>query len=89
MAQGKPEQASESFNQALQSFSKHGMRLEYARTLHNYGLLLLKRSKTGQQSYNQGMSYLHEAQQIFSECHAALDLQRVEHVLHTIVDADM
>lgn len=88
-AQGKQEQADKSFNQALQSFSKHGMRLEYARTLHNYGLLLLKRSDTEQQSYNQGISYSREAQQIFSECHAALDLQRVERMLHTIIHANV
>lgn len=61
------------------------MRLEYARTLHNYGLILLRRNDTKKQSYSQGLGNLQEARQIFSECQAALDFERVESMLHTIM----
>ncbi|MHB8599061.1 MAG: DUF6788 family protein [Ktedonobacteraceae bacterium] len=87
VVQEKLEQADGYFLQALQTFNKYGMRLEYARTLHNHGLLLLNHKDTKQQNYSLGISNLNEAQQIFSECHATLDLQRVENVLHTITHA--
>ncbi len=63
------------------------MRLEYARTLHTYGLVLLNRQEHKKQNHIQGTRYLQEAQQIFSDCHAAFDLQLVESVLHTIMHA--
>src|SRR5205085_6966582 len=40
--QGQRKQAELHFEQALHTFHKSGMRLEYARTLHFYGLMLLQ-----------------------------------------------
>ncbi|MEO8971633.1 MAG: AAA family ATPase, partial [Ktedonobacteraceae bacterium] len=86
--QGQQDQADEYFEQAIQAFSKYAMRLEYARTLHTYGLVLLNHQEDKKQNHIQGIRYLQEAQQIFSDCYAALDLQLVERVLHTITHAN-
>ncbi len=77
-AQGKQAQTEQEFEQAIQVFRKCGMRLEYARTLHSYSVSLLEHKNTVQESYQEGLSFLREARQVFDECHAALDLQRVE-----------
>ncbi len=77
-AQGKQALTEQEFEQAMQVFRKCGMRLEYARTLHSYSVSLLEHKNTVQQSYQEGLSFLREARQVFDECHAALDLQRVE-----------
>jgi len=80
-AKGQVEEAEKYFEQAIQIFRKCSMRLEYARTLHNYGVALLERTGGEKSDCKQALSYLREARQIFSECHAALDLQLVERVL--------
>ena len=80
VTRGQQEQAYKHLEQAMQIFQTYGMRLEYARTLQSYGTALLQGKRI---SKTKGLSYLHEAQQIFSECHAALDLQIVESVLAT------
>ncbi len=85
--QGQQDQADEYFALAIQAFSKYAMRLEYARTLHTYGLALLNRQPNTKQNHIQSIRYLQEAHQIFSDCHAAFDLQLVESVLHTITYA--
>ena len=77
-AKGQLEHAEKHFEQAIKAFRKCGMRLEYARTLHSYGVTLLEYESTAQKSCEQGLSYLREARQVFDECHAVLDLQRVE-----------
>ncbi len=80
--QGQQKQAEYHFVQAMQAFQTSGMRLEYARTLYSYGTALLQTKGTEKaRNHQQGLSYLHEAQQIFSECHALLDLHSVESVL--------
>jgi len=82
--QGQLAQAEHHFAEALQIFRTHGMRLETARTLYNYGMALLQaKGAVKALHYQQGLGYLHEAQQIFRECHAALDLHSVERVLTT------
>src|SRR5947209_3449266 len=80
-AQGRHEQAAEYFEEALQEYRACGMRLEYARTLQQYGAVLLQQMSPGEMSYQQGLSYLHEAHGLFMECHAPLDLQRTERLL--------
>jgi tetratricopeptide (TPR) repeat protein len=83
---GKQEQAVDNFNKAIHVFRKCGMSLEYARTLHNYALFLLKQGSAEYKSYQQGLSYLREARQVFDECHALLDLQRVERDIAVYMD---
>ncbi|MGI9059574.1 MAG: DUF6788 family protein [Ktedonobacteraceae bacterium] len=81
-AQSQQKQAEYHFVQAMQAFQTAGMRLEYARTLYSYGTALLQAKGTEKaRNHQQGLSYLHEAQQIFGECHALLDLHNVERVL--------
>ena len=83
-SQGEQEQAQGHFVEALQAFRTYGMGLEVARTLYSYGTALLQ-IKDIEQAHNhqQGLSYLREAQHIFSDCHATFDLHFVEHVLAT------
>jgi DNA-binding SARP family transcriptional activator len=81
MAIGQQEQAVESFVQAIEKFHSCGMRLEWARTLQSYGMVLLEQHSAGESSYEQGLKYLHDASQAFRECNAILDLQVVERIL--------
>ncbi len=80
---GQLPQATKAFEQAAHTFRKHGMRLEYGRTLHQHGLLLMQHESYNDKSHQQGLSLLQEARQIFIECHAQLDLQSVERVPFT------
>jgi tetratricopeptide (TPR) repeat protein len=82
-AQGQRDQADIYFEQAIQVFHDSGMRLEWARALQRYGLVLLQRDGAGVASYQQGLSYLQEARQAFHQCNAVLDLQAVERVLNS------
>jgi tetratricopeptide (TPR) repeat protein len=79
--QGQQQEAYQYFEQALQIFRKGTMRLETARTLQSYALALLRQNDGGESSRQQALSYLKEAQQICSECHAVLDQQRIESTL--------
>ena len=81
-AQGDYAQADVYFEQALQVFRECELRLDYARALHGYGETLLERSQSGGSSYQKGLAYLHEARNIFTDCHAAIDLELVEVVLN-------
>ncbi len=71
-------QAGQYFEQALRIFRKNGMRLEYARTLHFYGEMLILAENLNGKEHQQGLNYLQEAQKIFTECNASLDLAMVE-----------
>ena len=75
-AQGRDEQAERYFSQALQIFRERGMRLEYARTLFNYSVVL-RRQQDGQQE----LHALQEARQVFHESHAILDERLAEQTL--------
>ncbi len=82
--QGQREQAELYFEQALHTFRKSGMRLEYARTLHYYGLMLLQQDGVDEEACRErerGLHFLGEAQQVFTDCKAALDVQVVEDIL--------
>jgi len=56
--QHRYEQAEHFFEQAMRAFRKCGMRLEYARTLYHYGLMLLRWNKAKGKKYEQGLAYL-------------------------------
>ena len=79
--QGKQEQGNEYFEQALETFHKCGMRLEWARTLQSHGVALLERHSKDDGSFHQGVKYLQEARKAFGECNAVLDHQVVERML--------
>ena len=60
------------------------MRLEYARTLHDYGLMLLQQDGVDEEAYGErgrGLNFLREARQVFTDCKAALDVRIVEGIL--------
>ncbi len=78
---GRQEQADAYFDQALRTFRKSGMRLEYARTLQAYGEILLQRDDVMNKRNLRSLEYLHEARQIFIACKAELELQLIERVL--------
>jgi tetratricopeptide (TPR) repeat protein len=78
---GQQEQAIAYFTRAIQVFYDSGMRLEHARTLQSYGQALIRFHKVGEATYRQGLSYLQEAQQIFEECNAIIDLKGVKLLL--------
>jgi len=71
-------QAGQYFEQALRIFRKNGIRLEYARTLHFYGEMLILAENLNGKEHQQGLNYLKEAQKIFTECNASLDLAMIE-----------
>jgi tetratricopeptide (TPR) repeat protein len=79
--QHRYEQAEHFFEQAMRAFRKCGMRLEYARTLYHYGLMLLQWDKAKGKKYDQGLAYLKDACQTFADCKAALDLKLAEQAL--------
>ena len=82
--QSQQEQAEQYFEQALQTFRKSGMRLEYARTLHEYGAALLRECDAENQECRrseQALHYVREASQIFTSCKASLEAQVVERLL--------
>lgn len=74
------------FEQALQTFKQYSLRLDYARTLHRYGVCLLWRSGLipHDTTYQKGSGYLYEARAIFETCQANLDLQWVERILASL-----
>jgi DNA-binding SARP family transcriptional activator len=82
VAQEQTEQAVLYFEQALRTFRKTGMRLEYARTLYQYGEMLVQQvSGSNGKAYQRGLGYLREAREIFEKCRAGLDLRVVERAL--------
>lgn len=80
-AQGKTVEADAYFEQAIEVFSRHEMRLDYARSLHGYGVTLLQRSAAGEPLFQRGLAYLQEARAIFAQCKAAIDVKWVERIL--------
>jgi len=96
-AQKHYEQADDYFEQAIHTFRERELRLDYARALHYYGVILAQRGRTPTASsnngipianppeqetlYRKGLDHLHEARRIFVDCHATIDLAWVERVL--------
>ncbi|MBO0781382.1 MAG: tetratricopeptide repeat protein, partial [Ktedonobacteraceae bacterium] len=86
VGQDQREEAVQYFEQARRMFSKAGMRLELARTMREYGEVLLKwyegdASRKGEQEYRRGLDYVRESVKIFRECGAELDLKLAERVM--------
>jgi DNA-binding SARP family transcriptional activator/predicted ATPase len=80
-ALGKIEEADAYFEQAIDVFSRHEMRLDYARSLHGYGVTLLQRGAAGEPLFQRGLAYLREARALFAQCKAAIDVEWVERIL--------
>lgn len=81
-------QATNYFKDAIEICRKNDLRLDYARTLHCYGSLLLCQDVQQQEigaisnaKYQQALAYLKEASQIFQTCHAAIDMTTTEQLL--------
>ena len=79
--QEKHSQAHYCFEQAMAIFRENEMRLDYARTVHDYGFTLLQRGHLDETAYQQGVAYLQEARDIFSACRAAVNLEWVSLLL--------
>jgi tetratricopeptide (TPR) repeat protein len=84
-SRGQAQEAEQSFEQAIQVFKQHGLRLERARTLQRYGASLLEHnwqtsldqgrdvsSFTGASSDQRGRDYLREARSLFETCQASV-----------------
>ncbi len=69
------------FSEAMKTQQQCGMRLEWARTMRNYGESLLQRTQTNDDGYTEGMRYLQEARKAFEECNAALDLELTDRAI--------
>ena len=77
------------FEQARKVFHEQGLRLDYARTLHGYGLSLVQRSLVAEETlqekehfvYQRGMDFLHEARTIFNTAHATIDFSWTDLVI--------
>jgi len=80
-ARGQQEQAIAYFTKAIQVFNDSGMRLEHARALESYGLTLIRSHRVGEVTHRQGLSSLQEAQHLFEECNAIIDLKGVKLLL--------
>jgi hypothetical protein len=59
------------------------MRLEYARALRNYGIVLFQDTQGGVVDRQRGRSYLARAWEIFLECDAGLDAEGVKAFLRS------
>jgi tetratricopeptide (TPR) repeat protein len=80
-AQGKREAGDVLFQQAIENLQSCGMRLEYARALRNYGIVLVQRPTFGEVDYQQGRSYLAQAWEIFLACDAKSDAEGIKEFL--------
>ncbi|WP_052888833.1 DUF6788 family protein [Thermogemmatispora carboxidivorans] len=81
--QGEAEAAATHFEEAARIFKASELTLDYARTLHSYGvhLALLSARQSGGEQQARACSYLREAQELFARAQAAIDLQWVEALL--------
>ncbi len=84
--QGRYEDAEHALEQALHLLQKHGLRLDYARTLRAHGKVLFQHATfvasedagSANAMQQRGVEYLNEAQTIFADCHASIDLYWTE-----------
>ncbi|GCF06911.1 DUF6788 family protein [Dictyobacter arantiisoli] len=76
VAQGLYDQSVIHYKLAEKLAQRKGMRLEYGRILHHYGLSLLNLEK-----YEEGVLDLKEANKIFEDCSAMVDLNEVSLVI--------
>jgi tetratricopeptide (TPR) repeat protein len=72
------------FEQAVKIFREQELHVDYARTLHGYGLSLVQRAlttKETQQEKERGMDFLREARAIFNTSHATIDFSWTDLVI--------
>lgn len=81
--QGWYEEAKTNFVQSIETLKERRMRLEYARTLRDYGEAILKHAHSNDNDCKQAIAHLQEAREIFHGCSAVLDLDLVNRVLAT------
>jgi hypothetical protein len=81
MADDQHQVAQHHFEQAVHQCKQSKMRLEYARTLLDWGDALLRWRSAGEAAVQKGWHYLQEARSAMLECHAHLDLQYLECLL--------
>ncbi len=74
---GRHSEADAAFQQALHMSQQTGMRLEQGRALYNYGAILLQRSCPQGAAFQTGLAHLQQAQELFTACHATIDLKKV------------
>ncbi len=90
--QKKYDEADIYFELASKIFREHELRVDYARTLHGYGLSLIQRSLGSKENshqpqederflYEQGMDFLREARAIFNIAHATIDFSWTDLVI--------
>jgi tetratricopeptide (TPR) repeat protein len=77
-AQKQAAKAAAYFEQALAIFRSTGMLLECARTLQQYGELLVQCKDGNEKAIQHGHAYLREARELFELCGAGLDLQIIK-----------
>ncbi len=80
-AQNQYREADRYFEESLEVFRKYDMRLDYARALHGYGVILRQQSKPSMDTYQKGLALLYEARGIFIDCHAIVDLEWIDRLL--------
>jgi len=92
-SEGYYEQATLYFEQALVLFRENGSRLDYARTLSNFGAVLVRESaRMGSEvggaerrsMCQRGRAFLNEAHQIFVDCGAAIDVLWTEALIDSL-----
>jgi tetratricopeptide (TPR) repeat protein len=81
MEQARMKEAEDNFEQAASIFDDAQMRLEGARVRVRWAMALLSGSGVKASRRKVGLSFLHEAGKILGECHAALEVRRVEALL--------
>ena len=79
--QDRHKEAKKLFTQSLETLQERGMRLEYARTLRDYGEAILKHAHSNDDDCERAIVHLQEAHQVFQDCGAALDLELVDRLL--------
>ena len=77
----RQDEADSYFQQAMNVSQHSSMQLEYARVLYYYGAILLQRGCPQSETFQTGVTYLQQAQNIFDTCYAAIDLERVKRIL--------
>uniref|UniRef100_UPI002ACC30D6 hypothetical protein n=1 Tax=Thermogemmatispora sp. TaxID=1968838 RepID=UPI002ACC30D6 len=67
---------------SLDIFLRRDMILEYASSLYTLGTILLRSYQNHSEERQRGLNYLNNARDIFEKCHALLDQQAAERILH-------
>lgn len=77
------DEAESSFTEAIELFSRHGMRLDQARTLYSSAASLRQSHQTDSAASQRSLDNLREARDIFQRSGAAIELAWVERILNS------